>query len=454
MPSRKRCSDLCRRDLLKIGAAGFGGLGLGMFGCIPSDDRVRVADSKIIAPVNAFYDAVIQVWFEGGPSQTDTWDPKPGSASNVFTTSSLGVMDKYNQPIQLTTVLPHIQALAQSAAAGLGIVRSLTHTQGDHTGATLCSQSFWKTIGPAMLYPSVASVLAYYFSGQSPLGIPAVSIDGELNDTKGNPIPAALEASVGNMGPVLTMPVSSARYDRRKRMLQAINAGMLARYPDAMVPVADRGWQDAYGITTKGIAASAFDLTGKTLLPAADGYFSQKITIAQELVKAGVLYVGVGLGGNDSHTDNRATITTNWGQNADPAIAQLAKNLIPTGKRVLIVMGGEFGRTPTLSTDPKAMGDGRDHWPDGFSWAFVSINQPKFKTGAVGNTGPDGLWTVADANLIDPYDMKDFGAFLYKALGFQVGDPTYNVPLIDKSAPPVDPTNKSADLLTYFGLAV
>jgi hypothetical protein len=48
--------------------------------------------------------------------------------------------------------------------------------------------------------------------------------------------------------------------------------------------------------------------------------------------------------------------------------------------------------------------------------------------------------------------MKDFGGFLYKALGFQAGSAGFDVPLIDKSAPPIDPTNKSADLMTYFGL--
>ena len=99
------------------------------------------------------------------------------------------------------------------------------------------------------------------------------------------------------------------------------------------------------------------------------------------------------------------------------------------------------------------MGDGRDHWNDGFSWGFLSVNQPRFRTNAVGDTGPDGVFRPDDNTLIDPYDMKDFGAFLYRALGFPIGDPAYDVPLIDKNAPPVDPSNKSSELLTAFGLA-
>ena len=98
------------------------------------------------------------------------------------------------------------------------------------------------------------------------------------------------------------------------------------------------------------------------------------------------------------------------------------------------------------------MADGRDHWNDGFSWALLSINQPRFKTGAIGNTGPDGLWTQADAKLVDPVEMKDFGAMLYRALGFQVGSPGYDIPVADRTVPPVDPLNKSSELLSYFGL--
>jgi len=123
------------------------------------------------------------------------------------------------------------------------------------------------------------------------------------------------------------------------------------------------------------------------------------------------------------------------------------------------LVGGEFGRTPKISTDPTALMDGRDHWYDGFSWGFLSINQTKFKTGAWGNTGPDGLFTQQSRNagglpgkLVDPCELADFGAFIYRSLGFQIGNSAYNVPLIGGMAPPVDPANNSTALMTYFGL--
>jgi hypothetical protein len=260
------------------------------------------------------------------------------------------------------------------------------------------------------------------------------------------------------MNALLTRPVTATRYDRRKRMLDGLNASMSTR-PDALVQSEAAATQDAYKITTTGTAAGAFDLTGKTLLPAADTSFSKRITLAQELVKAGVPYVALSLNGNDSHTTNKATVTDRWGANADPAVAQLCTNLKASGKRVLVLMGGEFGRTPKISADPDALMDGRDHWNDGFSWGFLSINQPKFKTGAWGSTGPDGLWTQyvtgsggLSGKLVDACELKDLGAFIYRSLGFQVGNAAFNVPLTNGMFPPVDPVNNSSALMSYFGL--
>src|SRR5207244_2657503 len=138
--------------------------------------------------------------------------------------------------------------------AGLGICRSLVHTNGDHSAAELATQSFWKTIGPAMLYPSIGSVMAYYFQGLTAINIPAVAIDGECNDNKGNPMPTALNGSYYGMNAVLTEPVSATRYTRRKQMLDSLNAGMLAQHPDPIAQNESGAGQDAYKITTTGTA--------------------------------------------------------------------------------------------------------------------------------------------------------------------------------------------------------
>lgn len=130
---------------------------------------------------------------------------------------------------------------------------------------------------------------------------------------------------------------------------------------------------------------------------------------------------------------------------------EVARRLKATGKRVLILVGGEFGRKPRDVIVPVPR-DGRDHWSDGFSWAVLSINQPKFKTTATGDTGPDGILQGGD--LVDPVRPRDVGAMLYHVLGYPVGeDAELDLPLTVRAAPAVDRMNDGEKLLKVFGLA-
>jgi len=451
-----------RRDLLKVGAAG---LTWGMFGLtLPNALFMREAYGLTPDTTIQRYDAIIQIFYSGGPSQTDTWDPKPGSANNVFTTINSGAKDVYGNPIMLSNTFPGIVSLLNDPAFGLGVIRSLTHGNGNHGTAQEYMNNFWGTV-LATQYPSTAAVMAYYFQGQG-LGIPSVVISGgngqAVNSAKGGNLPTALTVQAGgaNQGAnptvqYLGMPTGTdaVRYARRRRLMEAVNANVLSTRPDATVAAYDKAWKDAYDITTKGDAAKAFDLTGKPILPGGAGANTgdlQALTLAQNLVTAGIPYISCGIGGNDTHSGNKQGVTNNWGMTTDPAVTQMAKNLKATGKRVLVIMGGEFGRTPNSVAGGR---DGRDHYPDGFSWAMLSINQPKFKTTAIGDTGPDGMNTVAAANLKDPIYPKDLGGLVYQVMGFLAGNsPTTDVPTITRNAPPVDRVNNSALLLKTFGL--
>ena len=449
-----------RRDLLKIGAAG---LTVGFFG-LTLPNKLFLQEAYGITPVNPLYDAVIQIHYDGGPSQTDTWDPKPGSANNVFGNEiTLSANDIYGKPIKIAPHFTDIANLVNTAPTdyGLGIFRSMMHGNGDHGTAQMYMSSFWGTVSVNM-YPSTACVMSYYFQGQG-IGIPAVIVNGANaqgdNDPRGANIPTALAVNVGQgqggnpTVQALQLPagVSAARYARRRKLMEKVNEGVLGSRPDDAVKAYDKAWKDAYDITTKGDAAKAFDLTGKPLLtggPNARANDLMRLTLAQELVKSGIPYVTVGIGGNDTHSNNRAGVAQNWGDITDKAVAKMAQNLKATGKRVLIVMGGEFGRTPNSVAGGR---DGRDHYPNGFSWAALSVNQPKFKTTAIGDTGPDG---ILGTNAKDPVNPKDLGATIYKALGFNVGnDVKFDVPTALRLAPPVDRINTSDQIMKWLGLA-
>jgi hypothetical protein len=147
----KKPQEMSRRELMRMSAVGAGSsvFGLSLL------STLFARDAWGLTPSNAFYDAVVQVFFFGGPSQTDTLDPKPGSANNRFNTVALGVNDKYGKPVNVSTVLSNVRNAVQSGTCGLGIIRSLVHTSGDHDLATMMTQSFWRTAGPAMSYPSI-----------------------------------------------------------------------------------------------------------------------------------------------------------------------------------------------------------------------------------------------------------------------------------------------------------
>lgn len=124
------CNDaICtsRREMIKAGAAA---ATWGLFGLsLPNMLFMKEAYGVTPDPTTKKYDAIIQCFMTGGPSQTDTWDPKadpnpvagatagqPGyvSPNNVFQTLSLGKNDIYGKPIWLSNVFTNLANLVNS----------------------------------------------------------------------------------------------------------------------------------------------------------------------------------------------------------------------------------------------------------------------------------------------------------------------------------------------------
>ena len=457
MNTTTQCCDHDRRDFLKRVAKA--GIGLGVMGLSLQND-LFLERAYGVQPKNPQFDACLQIFFSGGPSQTDTWDPKPGSANNVFNTINLGVKDTYGQDVRISDVFGNLANLVGSdPGVNLALVRSMVHGNGAHANAQRYMNRYWEG-APATLYPSTASVMAHFYEGAG-LGIPSVVLTGANGDganvARGSRVPTALSVNPAASGqnPVvkaLERPagVDDARYRRRQLVIERMNKRFLKKRTDAVAKAYDKATADAADLTLKGLAPQAFDLTGVPLVTARDNGTAVRLTQACRLVEFGVPYVACGIGGNDTHSNNMATIQGNWGQSVNQGVVEVVNRLKATGKRVLIIMSGEFGRTPASVKDGR---DGRDHWPDGFSTAFLGVNQPKMKTTAIGNTGPDGMWRERDGNLVDPIHPKDIGAFVYRSLGFDVGsNTTFHIPLSDRDASPVDRVNEGTKLLTAFGL--
>lgn len=470
MTAHKNCStcgDVTRRGFMKLSGTG---VALGFMGS-SLHQMLYMREALGVQPESAFYDAYLSIFFSGGPTHIDTWDPKPGTRSSYpnFQTIDLGVSDKYGQPVRIggqfsagNVVFPDLaNTVMTDPAIKLGVIRSFWHGSNNHGTGQMYMNGWWRSNTLVQQFPSVASAMAYYFQGQG-LGIPSVVIQGNngdrVNAAGESRCPTALLVQVGTgNNPVveaLRRPanVDQARYDRRKSLLDRLNQRFLASRPDTLVRAAEKAADDAYSVTSTGQAAAAFDLTGKTILaPGGNDGVARRMTLAQELLKAGIPYVAMGIGGNDSHGNNMGTVTRNWGTYINRGLTEMAQNLKATGKRVLVTMYGDFGRTPASVNSGGR--DGRDHWGGSFSVGVLSINQPKFKMTAIGDTGPEGLlqW---NSGLVDPIAPADLGAFVYRSMGIQVGKVggAFDVPLNARPAPPVDRVNKSQLLLDTFGL--
>jgi hypothetical protein len=454
--------DHDRRKFLKF--LGKAGVGLGLAG-VSLENQLFLRDAYGVTPDNPSYDAVVQVFFTGGPSQTDTFDPKPGSPNNVFGTIDLGVKDPYGDDVLISSLFPNLSDLVlNDPMVGLGSVRSMSHGTNNHTESRRFMFSFWEG-NLAGVYPTMAPVMAHYFQGTG-IGVPAVAIENglgrrgvtlEVNLAQESKCPTALEVNVNGTGSRVVETLSrsagvgAGRYDRRKSFVDKMNARYTAQRRFESCGAWERATQEAYDITSKGDAARAFDLSGVNLVPTGSTDISRRITLTQRLVDAGVPYVVMGIGGNDTHINNRGRHEQNFGDYVDNGVVEMVNRFKQSGKRVLIMLGGEFGRTPGSVAGGR---DGRDHWGDGFTWSFISVNQPKFKTNAYGQTGPDGTFRARSNTLVDPVRPKDLGGFVYRAMGFDVGDVPgkFNIPMQDRTAPPVDRRNKSTELLQTFGL--
>jgi hypothetical protein len=186
-----KCEGVTRRDLLKTSAKG---VFLGACGMTLADKifmQQALAGQDLVDP---WYDGLLYVFFRGGPSQTDTWDPKPGSINQnpAFNTINLGVNDAYNNPINIGDVFPNIaNHVMNDPMVSLGLVRSMDHGSNNHGNGQMMMGSFWQ--GQLLnVYPSIAPVMAYYgqeFRRPGQIDIPSVVLLGNnpdgANDARG-----------------------------------------------------------------------------------------------------------------------------------------------------------------------------------------------------------------------------------------------------------------------------
>ena len=432
---------------MRIGLAGFASLGWPGLLKLRAENAAKPARERT---------AVILVWLRGGCSHLDTYDPKPDIGSEYrgpFKTIQTKVPG-----MALTELLP----LQAKIADKFTLLRSMTHTGGGHPAGSLQMLSGdtdprdkpkpllpdWMTVAnflrskdkrssPLPNYVGVNPIINYdSFTIAGPGYVsPAYSPLSILND------PSRPEFEVPNMG--LSDPAKVARLNERVALRRSLDH--LERSVDAAgeMQAMDQFETQAMTLLTNPQTRHAFDLSSedkRTRERYGMHRWGQQLLLARRLVESGVEIITSCLDGPqcgrvanwDDHAVNHHVFDAlRFRAGAfDQAVSALIEDVYARGldKRVLVVVSGEFGRTPKISQVASSGGGvasapagvvqpGRDHWPRAFTnlWAGGGL-QTGGVIGASDKRGED----VAE-NACTP---QDFLATIYHHLGIDSANET------------------------------
>ncbi|MDA1055543.1 MAG: DUF1501 domain-containing protein [Planctomycetota bacterium] len=426
-----RCDGVTRRDFVRVG--GLSALGLGLADLF----RLRRAASAN-EPAPSTARSCILIWLDGGPSHLETLDLKPDSPSEVrgpFQPISTAVPGT-----QICELLPRTAQLLNRVA----IIRSMTSPLGEHNFGAQYLLSGYKP-SPVIDYPSFGSVVAQLHDERAILpnniAVPTFRVGGGRLSGQGflpeqtRPFsvggdPAKPDFQVRDLD--LYPAVTANRLDRRRSFLNAFDRfhrGTAESNEQSNEP-ADPAFEQAYRLVTSPEAKQAFDLASE---PASmrQRYgmrtVGQSCLLARRLVERGVPFVTVNNPGWDTHQNaytrlkegyTGAKVPVGLIPSLDTAFSALIEDLEQRGllDETLIVVMGEFGRTPKLNVS-----GGRDHWPRVFSVALAG-------GGVAGGQVVGSSDSVGEGPKDRPVTPSDLAYTIYTLLGI---DPKHLLPTPD-----------------------
>jgi hypothetical protein len=365
-----------RRGFLRT--LGLGAAGLASAGVVP----VSFTDLMVLQAeeLRRRRMACILLWMAGGPSQLETFDPKPGTEHG-------------GQTKAIETAVPGI-SIAQGwertarVMREIALVRSMTNKEGNHQRASYQLHTGYVPTA-TLKHPHIGCSVAAEL-GESKFDLPhIVSIGGPT--VGAGFLGAALEPFVvqnAERPPDNSEPRVAG--DRFKRRLGLLNHLETAGFAQAGGLDRVRDHRALYAQTARMVLSphmKAFHLDAEspgTRELYGKNPFGQGCLLARRLVEAGVTFVEVRSNGWDTHQNNNERVST-LAQQVDPAFSALIADLKERGllDRTLVVWMGEFGRTPKIN--PSA---GRDHYPRVFNAALAGGG---IKGGqVVGSSSADG----------------------------------------------------------------
>ena len=410
------CDGLERRDFLRLGTAGLFGMGLSLSGLLQSQARAQ-ARGRSTEDVSLIF-----IFLRGGMSTIDAWDLKPDAAAEFrgefrpIATNASGILIGENMP-RLAGQMDKV-SLIRSFRHG-----NSSHGHADHYMLTGYNPTaaFNPTLSPNNQRPAVGAIIAKKLGPRG--SVPPYVCLPKMHPSAGSAYlgasaaPFVIEADPN--APDFAVPdvvpppsLELARLESRRELLGKIDrfqrAAESTASQDARAVGAFR--QKAFDLMTSTSAKAAFDIQ-KEPDRLRDEYgrnsLGQGCLMARRLVEAGVRCVTVEHSNWDTHSDNFNVLKTHLLPALDGAMAALFRDLADRGllEKTLVVVSGEFGRTPRINKDA-----GRDHWGPAFT---VALGGGGLKGGVViGRTDARGE-KPAD----DPHGPEDLAATIYRRLG-------------------------------------
>ena len=354
----------------------------------------------------------IVLFMNGGASQIDTFDPKPGTKNG----GPFAAIPTSVKGIQVSEHLSHVAEQVHH----LSIIRSMVSREGNHERARYLLHTGYAP-GGAVKHPTLGSLTSYYLD-DSLSDLPnCVNINAPTY--AGGFLGATHDPFVVNdsMRPVedLSYPaqMDTHRFRERLKMLRAIEKDFIAKRTGRSTEAHEAIYEKADQLINSP-KIDAFQLNDEPIA-VREAYgmnkFGQGCLMARRLVEAGVKFVEVSLDGWDTHQNNFER-TKELLDMVDSAFAMLLKDLSERDllDETIVLWLGEFGRTPRINNN-----DGRDHHTKG--WSAVVAGGGTRGGQVIGGTNEDGTGDVSGA-----VGVPDLFASLCFALGINPDEENYS----------------------------
>lgn len=420
--------SLNRRQVLQVGAAGVAASAVPLVARAAGGSAVPAGKAK----------SVLIVLLSGGPSQLDMWDPKPDAPPEIR-----GEFGTINTTIPGVAVSEHLPLFAAQTNRW-SILRTMAHVEHNHLLATHVALTGRPTPIPRggsdldrvesrNDFPNFAAALDYIRPRNDgvPTGVtlPNYLIEGPLTwpgqhagflgakhdpwQINHDPNDAAFKIDSLSLQPGVTAPRLISRRDLLGQLNQPAQdrpAGRLQSFVEQQ--------SVAFSLLTSAQVAKAFQIdqeSAENRERYGRNKFGQSLLLSRRLIEAGVPFVQAAMGivqTWDTHVDNWGRLKNTLLPQLDRGLAALMDDLSHSGllDQTLVIVMGEFGRTPRIGKLPGETLPGRDHWASAYSGIFAGAGVRGGQ--AIGQTDGSAAYPVTRS-----FSPADVCSTVFEALG-------------------------------------